>query len=417
MINPEFVRDIHSNYMKLSCGQGQIKKYELSILEQNHIAGLLPMRVSHMDDTAVFAYEISNTQSLESYYAQRDINGDELVHTLEAIDRLLHILEPYLLEMDHIILDPAYIFLHLDRRELLFCYYPGYDGEVRESLRRLSDFFIDKLNHKDAGAVQLGYLFFRKAREENFNLSDLVKGLLESEEMTETGLRRQQDAFPDPAAAGGPGPEKPSTPVSESRQEDPLPQIPPPETFFPELDPASSHMETTDSHKKKTGFFSFLNRSDKHIREKKEKKHPYVRPSLPVYAVEKAFFQGGEVPSRPGIVRESEGSAEEEVPRLVPVENGSEEPEGDKMPVTFLLDQLPYIIGTLSYAVDGLLDRDGIERFHARIQKNGDQYVLIDLNSKKGTYLNGEKCKAAKEYPLHSGDQVTFARYTYRFTL
>lgn len=49
-----------------------------------------------------------------------------------------------------------------------------------------------------------------------------------------------------------------------------------------------------------------------------------------------------------------------------------------------------------------------VSRNHARIQWNGDTWVLEDLDSKNGTHLNGMEVKA-ETVPLNDGDEIQIA--------
>ena len=50
-----------------------------------------------------------------------------------------------------------------------------------------------------------------------------------------------------------------------------------------------------------------------------------------------------------------------------------------------------------------------ISRIHAQITKREEQYYLQDLGSSNGTYLNGKRLEAKKEYPIQFGDAIAFA--------
>lgn len=64
----------------------------------------------------------------------------------------------------------------------------------------------------------------------------------------------------------------------------------------------------------------------------------------------------------------------------------------------------------------GLLDDDGISRFHARVTpQDGNSYRLEDLNSSNGTFLNGERITSCD---LRNGDTVQLGpRVSFRFSL
>ncbi|MCB2156438.1 FHA domain-containing protein [bacterium] len=60
-----------------------------------------------------------------------------------------------------------------------------------------------------------------------------------------------------------------------------------------------------------------------------------------------------------------------------------------------------------------VLGLDSISRFHARIDRRGNFFILQDLNSSNGTYVNGERIT---QMTLHHNDVVTFGAVEFLFT-
>ena len=73
------------------------------------------------------------------------------------------------------------------------------------------------------------------------------------------------------------------------------------------------------------------------------------------------------------------------------------------------------MIGSLSYAVDGYLDSDGISRFHARLDFREQEYFLTDLHTMSGTFLNGERLEENGVRKILPGDHVQFGTQTFLF--
>jgi hypothetical protein len=48
----------------------------------------------------------------------------------------------------------------------------------------------------------------------------------------------------------------------------------------------------------------------------------------------------------------------------------------------------------------------GVSRHHARIMSTQDGYVLMDLNSSNGTWVNEQPLTGEEEYPLNNGDMI-----------
>jgi hypothetical protein len=62
---------------------------------------------------------------------------------------------------------------------------------------------------------------------------------------------------------------------------------------------------------------------------------------------------------------------------------------------------------------DVVIDDRWISRHHARIVRRGSSYLIEDLNSKNGTFVNGQPLSAPR--PLQDGDQIQLAPH-YRLT-
>jgi len=69
-------------------------------------------------------------------------------------------------------------------------------------------------------------------------------------------------------------------------------------------------------------------------------------------------------------------------------------------------------IGRSSRADISLSDRQ-VSGHHARLTRDGDRYVLADLGSSNGTFINGHR---VKEVPLQSGDEIALGQTVIRYT-
>jgi pSer/pThr/pTyr-binding forkhead associated (FHA) protein len=71
----------------------------------------------------------------------------------------------------------------------------------------------------------------------------------------------------------------------------------------------------------------------------------------------------------------------------------------------FPLPETPTIVGR-SLNCNLVISVSTISRKHIQIQREGEHFVIIDLDSTGGTYLNGEKISKAI---LNSGDSILLA--------
>src|SRR5262245_22921141 len=62
--------------------------------------------------------------------------------------------------------------------------------------------------------------------------------------------------------------------------------------------------------------------------------------------------------------------------------------------------------------VDVLLPHASVSLVHARIERRGDGFAVIDDGSAHGTLLNGARLEAGSERPLKQGDRIIIAEFT-----
>jgi pSer/pThr/pTyr-binding forkhead associated (FHA) protein len=86
----------------------------------------------------------------------------------------------------------------------------------------------------------------------------------------------------------------------------------------------------------------------------------------------------------------------------------------ERKPVnTFYIDKDIILIGR-DPTCDLRIDNAGVSRHHARIEKAGDTYTLIDLNSGNGTFVRGER---VSKHNLNSGDEIGIWNYSIFFKI
>lgn len=77
----------------------------------------------------------------------------------------------------------------------------------------------------------------------------------------------------------------------------------------------------------------------------------------------------------------------------------------------FFIDKSVFTIGRNPDS-DILLDDITVSRQHAVIEKIGDDYLIKDMESLNGTYINGKIIELSK---LNSGDRIQIGKYLFLF--
>lgn len=78
-----------------------------------------------------------------------------------------------------------------------------------------------------------------------------------------------------------------------------------------------------------------------------------------------------------------------------------------------VLSSKPWVIGRQSTA-DSVLNDNSVSRRHALVTHKADTWLLSDLESRHGTFVNGIKLGQGDSSPIHDGDLVRIGPWTYR---
>lgn len=88
--------------------------------------------------------------------------------------------------------------------------------------------------------------------------------------------------------------------------------------------------------------------------------------------------------------------------RINPVDSGMRLLEVESDQIVFGRDE----------TCDVVVDEDTASRRHAKIVRKGDHWMVVDLGSTNGTYVNEKQVQILK---LKSGDRIRVGRWTYKF--
>jgi hypothetical protein len=79
------------------------------------------------------------------------------------------------------------------------------------------------------------------------------------------------------------------------------------------------------------------------------------------------------------------------------------------------LEGSSFVVGRKGSAVDYVENGAGVSRVHMELIKTAAGWIVRDLDSKNGTFINGEKLIANKDYPLEDGCKLKVATVEYSF--
>ncbi|MDR1769352.1 MAG: DUF6382 domain-containing protein [Hungatella sp.] len=428
-------REMKHNYLIMEPEEAGCESYEIHMMAANRIEGLLKFHVKQVDNRKFYYYEITSKQPLSRVLECHSLGGEELKKLIGDIGRTLEKLEAYLLKEKQILLEPEYIYVEPEQFTVSLCLVPGrqvgFPGEMTELLRYL----LGKVNHQDKECVVMAYGLYQESLKENYGIKDLLEIAGKN---CARGKERDEDL---------------TKPEGDSKPEE--------SHISPQPDFLNQEVEEGNS------FFDV-----------KEKGAVLIIPILVMFGIAAALWlvlgmegirkfwygvplAGGfsalavftawkketgqrkeimikreEGDHQPGSSFDWQMTFEEEIKEKTPKhETGDEEviqtvlltdttadknirylravgSDAEDIVITYV----PYLIGKQEGMVDCVLAGEAVSRIHARIDREGEEYRISDLNSTNGTSVNGRLLETNETVALKKGDEVFIANFPFIFT-
>lgn len=476
----EYKRDMNHNYLVLH-GEKEIdtSSYQVRMMVGNVVPSLIKCRIQGVNGDFSVYYDITSRQALASFYENRKLGQDEVKLIFGEFIRVMEDMAEYLMNPEQLVLMPEYMFLEVEKREIGFCFLPGYKKDLREQFQELIEYILPKINHEDDMAVRIGYGIYRRAMEDSFHLEHIKEELYrgrdrEADKDEDIALRphekerEEQKIQTEETAIFGTG----ATDIKS-------------EQFWRDSCRQSMDDKNEKFRNKKNsygilkkiagiaggslvlsmilaakmlGYLSGIELSvilgilitvmgvgmlaytvAKKLKKKKEeeRKQDSERDLRRAHAKEERKEQEEKIVFREKTERDTEGLGRMPLQFRAGTiqENKSTKNVGETVVLsmnntngppslvsrepgelaTIYIEKELVVIGKLQTASDAVIDLPTVSRVHAKIKKKEEGYYLTDLNSRNGTTVNGRLLKAEEEYCLQNEDEVAFAQARYVF--
>ena len=456
----EYKRDINGNYLVLyETEEPDTTSYQVLMLVGNIVPSVLKCKVQGIDGQFMVCFDITSKQSVAILYEEKKIGYEDLRMILGGFVQGMEEMSEYLLNPGNLVVKPEYMYVDLEKRQLYFCYLPGYEEDVRQKFQELTEYILPRLDHEDQKAVMLGYGVYRRALEDTFHLEYVKKELYQERE--NSGEKNLDMKLPEEKT------ENSSSVLPEKPQKIPEPDLEllwreEPETFSGVSKKSSSPRTKKCLWKiileccgggmvilvliglKMLGYLpqisligilggvillmgiamavTFVYSTKKpekeseqrnETEEKREKKTFSPMSSnmkMEIGEKKESLDEGQVLSAEQGYFGETTLLSSTKV--AGPASLVSKEP--GELATIYLKEDLT-IIGKMATASDAVIDLPTVSRMHAKIRKRDQDYYLTDLNSRNGTAVNGKLLKADEEYCLQDQDEVDFAQARYVF--
>ena len=174
----EYKRDMNHNFLILYEDEEiDTSSYQVRMLVGNAIPSVLKCRVQGVDGRFMIYYDITSRQSVAALFEEKKLGCEELRMLFGGFVKVMEEMSEYLLNPGCLVIQPEYMYVDMEKRELFFCYLPGFEEDVRRQFQNLTEYILPKINHEDGNAVMLGYGIYRRALEDSFHLEHIKEEL------------------------------------------------------------------------------------------------------------------------------------------------------------------------------------------------------------------------------------------------
>lgn len=178
--------DLYTNYMLMEIPENvDFQTYSFKMIEKNRIKGVLPTKTRMEDGKGYLYLEVGNRRNLVDIYKDKEMDLEEMTRIFQGLLPILEEIKNYLLSEKMILLDPEFIFEEEEECSYSIVILPWQDE--RPNFRKMAEFFLEKINHKDENGVNAAYHFYRQQAQGHFSLVQFMP-VLEKENI----LKRQK---------------------------------------------------------------------------------------------------------------------------------------------------------------------------------------------------------------------------------
>lgn len=186
----EIKRELNQTLLRIEQEGPYREDYQVRMLKENQIPGILKMRGQGIDEKTFYEYEISGKVSLKNRFQKKKITAEEMKLFLGQVLNAISGVTCHLLNVNCLLMDPEYIFWETD--QYYFCYVPQCEDDIWVSFHKLMDSFVQWTDYQDIPSVQMAFLLHKETMEENYSLKKIMDKMIQMEEEAKDGKGQEE---------------------------------------------------------------------------------------------------------------------------------------------------------------------------------------------------------------------------------
>lgn len=156
---------------------------ETEIIAGSNIEGLFACRFYCEEDTYRYRYHVTGYTPLLRKFQHEEMRAKVIRKVIEGVILIYSSAEEYLLNRNHILMNPEYVFWDINRGGIKGCCYPPAETTFQEQLKMLAEFLIERTDHGDEEAIELSYGFYQCVQMGDYHFEQLLKRVQKEEEV------------------------------------------------------------------------------------------------------------------------------------------------------------------------------------------------------------------------------------------
>ena len=429
-LGAEYRKTLNHNYLVIRKPEDDRLDYELDMIMENRIYGLLDIETRMAEGKEYLYYEISSMQPLRSLYDHKELDWKTIRNICTELVKIYRTATDYMIDEAHLCADPSCIYIGMDDGKPGLLFLPELNIGKSENFIELAEYFLERVCHNDPRAALFAYRFYQTVRKDGFVMTDIER-LIENCD-TEDGNTEVLPKVVMPEIVEEPEiikvPEESVIKKQEDTQKNTQKNIKKKSHtiavfaiiaiicliygagLIPGIAPGNSERIAAAALAVSSVIaLIYTCYKSSHERKKKVISNPDADEikkcfdDLPY--LEKTKEEKLDIQEKP---KEEEGYG-----KTVFWDTEKEEAIGvlvDKKGREYRLDHYPYVIGKMPDMADMILKDKTVSRIHARISREDNGIFIEDCNSTNGTFLNGVQLYGNEKMPLSKDDEIEIGR-------
>ena len=165
-INIRYEHQNNSNYLVIE-DSSEYEDYQYKMLKRNNPEHFLHFSMYSVNGKYGIYYDITSRQQLSKYYEYGKMTMEEMVR----------IAEDYMLDIDHVKIEPRYIYMDVGTKKLQFVYHTRLNNHTfNESLKILFEFILEHFDHSlDKESIVKLYEVYQKVIVGDYDPYNLMR--------------------------------------------------------------------------------------------------------------------------------------------------------------------------------------------------------------------------------------------------